>query len=96
MDDVLCLQAVAFRDLCLASPAAVQGAAFDQQSRPCRTMDSTIHTATAQQTAIGRVHNAIAVQLCDVTLFECNFGFKLFFHIAASHLFLFTEYHISY
>ena len=78
MNDILCSQPVALGDFCFAGTAAVQRAALRQQFRPCCPVDSTVHTAATQQTAIGRIHDAVTVQFSNVTLLHMNLIFDFF------------------
>ena len=59
MDDKLCRQAVALRDLSLSRFAAAQGAALNQQLRPGGTMDGAVHASAAQQAFIGSIDDGI-------------------------------------
>ena len=68
MDDVLCLQPVSLGDLRFAGAAAVQGAALGKQFRPGCPVNGPIHATAAQQAAVGRIHDAVTVQLGDVSL----------------------------
>ena len=68
MDDVLCFQPVALGDLRFAGAAAVQSAALSKQFRPCCPVNGPIHATAAQQAAVGRIHDAVTVQLGDVSL----------------------------
>nr|DAE46164.1 MAG TPA: hypothetical protein [Bacteriophage sp.] len=61
-------QAVAFGDLGFAGAAAVQRKAFGQQLRAGGTVNGTVHTAAAQQAAVGGIHDAVAVQCGDIAL----------------------------
>ena len=78
MNDILCFQPVALSDFCFSGAAAVQRAALRQQFRPCCPVDGTIHTAATQQTAIGRIHDAVTVQLSNIPLHHLNLTFNLF------------------
>ena len=78
MNDILCFQPVALSDFCFAGAAAVQRAALRQQFRPCCPVDGTIHTAATQQTAIGRIHDAVTVQFGNITLHHLNLIFYFF------------------
>ena len=78
MNDILCFQPVALSDFCFSGAAAVQRAALRQQFRPCCPVDGTIHTAATQQTPIGRIHDAVTVQLSDVALHYLNLIFYFF------------------
>ena len=66
VDDVLCLEAVASRNLCFAGFAAVQGTAFFQQVRAGGPMNGPIHAAPAQQAVVGRIDDALHVCLSDI------------------------------
>ena len=72
MDDVLCLQPVALCDLRFASAAAMQGAALSKQLRPCCPVNGSIHATAAQQAAVRRIHDAVTVQLGNVSLHYLN------------------------
>ena len=78
MNDILCFQPVALSDFCFSGAAAVQRAALSQQFRPCCSVDSTIHTAATQQTAIGRIYDAVTVQFGNITLHHLNLIFYFF------------------
>ena len=78
MDDVLCLQPVALGDLCFAGAAAVQGAALGKQLRPCCPVNSPIHATAAQQAAVGCIHDAVTVQLGNVSLHDFQLVFDWF------------------
>ena len=78
MNDILCFQPVALSDFCFSGAAAVQRAALRQQFRPCCPVDGTIHTAATQQTAIGRIYDAVTVQFSNVTLHHLNLIFGFF------------------
>ena len=72
MDDILCLQPVALCDLRFAGAAAMQGAALSKQLRSGCPVDGPIHATATQQTPIGRIHDAVTVQLGDVSLHYLN------------------------
>ena len=78
MDDVLCIQPVALGDLCFAGAAAVQGAALGKQLRPCCPVNGSIHATAAQQAAVGCIHDAVTVQLGNVSLHDFQLVFDLF------------------
>ena len=78
MNDIFCFQPVALSDFCFSGAAAVQCAALRQQFRPCCPVDGTIHTAAAQQTAIGRIYDAVTVQFGNITLHHLNLIFYFF------------------
>lgn len=72
MDDVLCLQPVSLGDFRFAGAAAMQGAALGKQLRPCCPVNGPIHATAAQQAAVGRIHDAVTVQLDNVSLHYLN------------------------
>ena len=78
MDDVLCLQPVALGDFRFAGAAAVQGAALGKQFRPCCPVDGPIHATAAQQAAVRRIHDAVTVQLGNVSLHDFQLISDLF------------------
>ena len=78
MNDILCSQPVALGDFCFAGAAAVQRTTLRQQFRPCCPVDSTVHPAAAQQTAIGRIYDAVTVQFGNITLHHLNLIFDFF------------------
>ena len=59
VNDKLCRQAVALRDLGLSRFAAAQGAALGQQLRSGGTVDSAVHASAAQQALVGGVDDGI-------------------------------------
>ena len=78
MDDILRLQPVAPCDLRFASAAAMQGAALGKQLRPCCPVNGSIHATAAQQAAVSRIHDAVTVQLGNVSLHYLNLIFYFF------------------
>jgi hypothetical protein len=66
MDDKARRQTIASSDLCIAGFASIQAAAFLQQFRPGGTMNGAIHSPTAQQGGIRRIHDGIDIERGDV------------------------------
>jgi tetratricopeptide (TPR) repeat protein len=70
MDHELRRQPIPSGDLRLTGRTATQRAAFRQQFRPRGAMDRTVHTATAQQRLVRRIHDRIHGKLRDVRLHD--------------------------
>ena len=58
MDDIFCREIIACSQLRLAGLAAAQSPAFFQQLRACRPVNGTVHSAAAQETAVGCIDDA--------------------------------------
>ena len=68
VDHMLCGQAEARSNLCIAGGTTVQRPAGFQQFRSRRPMDRSVHPAAAKQGAVGRIHYRIHLQGRDIAL----------------------------
>jgi hypothetical protein len=59
-------QPIAIGDFGVAGLAAMEGAAFGEQLRPCRAMDRAVDTASAKQRTIRGVDDGVNAQAGDV------------------------------
>ena len=76
MNHIACFQPISFCDFCLSRLAAVERPTLLLQFRPCRPVNCSVYTASAQQAAVGGIHNSLHIHLCDVALFICDLMYR--------------------